>query len=457
MAGNQKGDRIMKSVTKFAYMSMLVAACFFCGCSKGSKSDAGKSTAAAKAYKPLVGADAFAVVVADYGKMHADPLLRAFNDLAEKKSKEIGEAVKADAPEKIPEKLEKYSKMSREDAIRHFYGVEPADIKWGVGALEKFDPAAFAEGYPTNVVAPHLYGVIHSTRPLDLDKIVAAYKELFQAVCESSPETSNAVAQASEEYAKCVSCERIELDGVPAYRLAITDPESGGKIGGLTPLATTICDGKLLVFALSEATLAHVKGLYCGTGPAASAESGIGRELAIPNNVLFRLAMTEIDKFAADLKKAKACADAEEEEKADEDEEDGPVPEDISCARFDVGFDSDKTNLFVRAAADFLRADDAATIAKEAQEGISGSMALLQMMLGLKPELAFVGQILQTLQVANSGNTLAAGISIPYSALEALDSRKLAEAIIEAKKSAPALPFNLPGGGNDDAKDGIFE
>ena len=72
----------MKSVTKFAYMSMLVAACLFCGCSRGNKGDAGKSAAAAKAYKPLVGADAFAVAVADYGKMDGDPLLRAFNDLA---------------------------------------------------------------------------------------------------------------------------------------------------------------------------------------------------------------------------------------------------------------------------------------------------------------------------------------------------------------------------------------
>ncbi len=423
----------MKSVTKFTYMSMFVAVCFFCGCSKCDKSGVEKGESAAKSYKPLVGADAFAVIVADYGKMHADPLLRAFNDLAEKKSKEIGETVKADAPEKIPGKLEKYSKMSREDAIRHFYGVEPSDIKWGVGALEKFDPTACVEGFPTNVVAPHLYGVIHSSRPLDLDKIVTAYKELFLAVCESYPETSNAVAQASEEYAKSISCERVEFDGAPAYRLSFTDSESGEKIGGLTPLATTICDGQLLVFALSEATLAHVKGLYCGTESAASAESGIGRELAIPNNVLFRLAMTEIDKFAADLEKARGCADVEEEEASEEDEEKGPVPEDISCARFDVGFDSDKTNLFVRAAADFLKADDAAKLAKDAQNGISGSMALLQMMLGMKPELAFVGQVLQTLQVADSGNTLAAGISIPYSALEAIDSRKLAEMILEVK------------------------
>ncbi len=447
----------MKSVNKFAYVSILVAASLFCGCSKGDKGGAGQCAQATKTYSPLVGTNAFAVVISDYGKMHGDPLLRAFNDLAEKKSKEIGEAIQTDAPETIPEKLKKYSEMSREEVVRHFYGVEPADLKWGVGALEKFDPVALAEGYPTNIVAPHLYAVIHSARPFDLDKTVAAYKELFQAVCESSPEASNAVAQASEEYAKCVSCERVELDGVPAYRLAITDPASGVKIGGLAPLATTICDGKLLVFALSEDTLAHVKGLYCGTEPAASAESGIGRELAIPNNVLFRLAITEIDKFAADLEKARTCADAEEKEKANADEEDGPAPEDISCARFDVGFDSDKTNLFVRAAADFLKADDAATIAKEAQEGISGSMPLLQMLLGGKPELAFVGQILQTFQVANSGNTLAAAISIPYSALEALDSRKLAEAIIEAQKSAPTLPFNLPGGGNDDVQDDVFE
>jgi hypothetical protein len=433
----------MKSVTKFAFMSMLVAACLFSGCSRENKSDAGKCTA----YKPLVGADAFAVVVADYGKMHADPLLRAFNDLAEKKSKEIGEAIQTDAPETIPEKLKKYSEMSREEVVRHFYGVEPADLKWGVGALEKFDPVALAEGYPTNIVAPHLYAVIHSARPLDLDKIVAAYRELFQAVCESSPEASNAVAQASEEYAKCISFKRDEIDGTPAYRLTITDPDSGKEVNGVAPLATTICDGKLLVFALSDATLAHVKGLYCGTEPSAPANSAIGRELAIPDNVLFRMAVAGIDEFAAALEKISEEAD---------DGDEGPAPDDISCARFDFGFDSDKTNLFIRAAADFIEADEAAKLAKEAQEGITGSMALIQIMLGMKPELAFVGQIIQTIQVANSGSTLAAGISIPYSAIEAIDSRKLAEAIIEAQKSTPTLPINLPGG-NDDVEDDVFE
>ncbi len=125
----------MKSVNKFAYVSILVAAGLFFGCSKCDKGGAGQCAAASKTYKPLVGTNAFAVVVSDYGKMHADPLLRVFNDLAEKKSKEIGEAVKNSSPEALPEKLAKYSEMSQEEVIRHFYGIEPADLKWGVGAL----------------------------------------------------------------------------------------------------------------------------------------------------------------------------------------------------------------------------------------------------------------------------------------------------------------------------------
>ena len=442
----------MKFVERFACMSMLVAACLFCGCSKCDKDGAGQCASVAKTYKPLVGTNAFAVVVADYGKMLSDPLLIAFNDLAEKKSKEISEAINKKSPETVPEKLAKYSEMSRDDAIRHFYGVEPSDIKWGVGAIEKFDPVALAEGFPTNFVAPHVYAVIHSTRPLDIDKIVAAYRELFQAVCESSPETSNAVAQASEEYAKCTSFKRIEIDGIPAYRLTISNPDSGEKINGVAPLATTICDGRLLVFAFSDDTLAHVKGLYGGTEPCASGESAIGRELSIPGNVLLRMAVTGIDDFAAAMKNC-----GKEEDDVDEEEEDGgSVPEEINCARFDVGFDSNKTNLFIRAAADFIEADEAAKLAKEAQEGITGSMALIQIMLGMKPELAFVGQIIQTLQVANSGKTLAAGLSIPYSAIESIDCGKLAEMIIEAQKSTPTLPINLPGG-NDDVEDDVFE
>ena len=441
----------MKLNGKFTYVPLFVAACLFCGCSKCDKGGAGQCAPAAKTYSPLVGTNAFAIVVSDYGRMHADPLFRIFNDLAEKKSKEIGEAVRKGSPEAVPEKLAKYSEMSREDAIRHFYGVEPADLKWCVGAIEKFDPAAIAEGYPTNFAAPHLYAVIHSSRSLDLDKIVAAYRELFQAVCESSPEVSNAVAQAAEEYAKFASFKRSEIDGSPAYRMTINDPDSGERINGVDPLVTTICDGKLLVFAISDGTLAHVKGLYGGTEPSASSDSSIGRELAIPNNVLLRFAVADIDKLASALEKIK-----DDDGEEDDDEDDDVDPEDISCARFDVGFNSDKTNLFIRAAADFADADEAAKLAKEAQDGITGSMALVQMMLGMKPELAFAGQILQTLQVANSGNTLAAGLSIPYSAIEAIDSGKLAETIIEAQKSTPTLPFNLPGG-NDDVEDDVFE
>ena len=36
------------------------------------------------------------------------------------------------------------------------------------------------------------------------------------------------------------------------------------------------------------------------------------------------------------------------------------------------------------------------------------------MAFAMQPELAFVGQILQTLQVASSGSTLAAGFGLPY-------------------------------------------
>jgi hypothetical protein len=85
-------------------------------------------------------------------------------------------------------------------------------------------------------------------------------------------------------------------------------------------------------------------------------------------------------------------------------------------------------------------------------------MGLFQMMLGMKPEFAFVSSILQTLEIRSSGNTLAAGFAIPYSAIESIDCGKLAESAAEAKKNAPALPFPLPGagGGNKD-QDDIFE
>jgi hypothetical protein len=275
----------MKSVIKFAFVTLLAAACLFCGCSK-RKTEEGKAALAGKSYSPLVGTNAFAVVVTDYGKMLGNPLFRIFNDLCERKAKEFGEAFKDVSDEKVPEALAMYSKMTKDEAVRHFYGIEPSDFKWGMGAFEKFDPAALAEGFPTNFVAPHAYGVICAAKPLDIDHIVKAYRELFEAACASNAEMSNACAQASAQYGKCLSCERTEIDGVSAYRLTVTDPDSGEKIGGIAPVATTICDGKLLVVALSDATLAHVKGLFDGTEPAASAESEIGRELALPNDVL---------------------------------------------------------------------------------------------------------------------------------------------------------------------------
>ena len=442
----------MKSVIKFAFVTLLAAACVFCGCSK-RKAEGGKAAPSEKLYNPLVGTNAFAVVVTDYGKMLGNPLFRVFDELCERKAKEFGEAFKNASDEKVPEALAKYSKMTKAEAVRHFYGIEQSDFKWGMGALEKFDPAALAAGFPTNFVAPYAYGVICAAKPLDLDHIVKAYRELFEAACASNAEMSNACAQASATYGKCLSCERVEIDGVPAYRLTVAGPDSGEKIGGIAPVATTICGGKLLVVALSDATLAHVKGLFDGTEPAASAESEIGRELALPNDVLCRVAVRGIDELASAL----ACAKGGEAEDEDADKDGGLKPDDIRSARFDVGFDSSKTNLFLRVATELGDAEEASTFAREAQEGITGSMGLLQMMLGMKPEFAFVGPILQTLEVRSSGNTLAAGIAIPYSALERIDCGKLAESAAEAKKNAPALPFPLPGAGGDKDQDDIFE
>ena len=293
----------MKSVYSFSCTSMLVAACLFCGCSRENAKAPGSGASAPKSYEPLVGTNAFAVAVCDDRKAHSNQPLLAFCDLVGKKSREITDAISAEFPDKVSEKLAKYYGMSCDDAIRHFYGVEPSDIKWRVCALEKFDPAAIAEGYPTNFVAPHLYAAVHSARPLDLDKIVAAYREFFEALRDPGSEASNAVAQAYGECEKYVSCERLEIGGAPAYRLSLTDPESGEKINGISPLATTICGGNLLVFAISDATLAHVKGLYAGTEPSAPADSAMGRELAIPDDILFRVAVTDIDKFVPALGK----------------------------------------------------------------------------------------------------------------------------------------------------------
>ena len=439
----------MKSVIKFSVLPLLAAASLFCGCSKGEAGDGGKAAPAEKSYDPLVGTNAFAVVVADYGKMQGNPLLCAFNDLCERKAKEFGEAFKDAADEKVPEALAKYGKMTKDEAIRHFYGIEPTDFKWGMGVLEKFDPAALVSGCPTNVVAPPAYGVICAARPLDLDHVVKAYRELFEAVRASNAEMSNACAQASAQYGKCLACERTEIDGAPAYRLTVTDPESGEKIGGASPLATTICGGKLLVVALSDAMLAHVKGLFDGSEPAAPAESAIGRELSLPNDVLFRMAVRGIDEFASAL----ACA----KNGKGKDNHGGINPNDFRSGRLDVGFDTSKTNLFLRVATELDDPTEAATFAKEAQEGITGAMGLLQLLLGMKPEFAFVGPILQTLEVRSSGNTLAAGIAISYAVLEGIDCRKLAESVAEAKKNAPALPFPLPGAGDDDDDENVIK
>ena len=423
----------MKSVTKFAYMSMLAAACLSCGCG-GRKEEV-------RLFQPLAGKDALAVAVVDYGKMRENPSFRSFKELAEKKGIEFNEAMQKGQSKMLSEKLARYGKMTGDDFIREFYGVEPSDLKWSMWALEKFDPKTFAEDFPKNVKAPHMYAVLYSVRPLDLDKIVNSYGDLFKAICEADPSSKEAFANASEEISKVISSERIELDGALAYRFTLTDTDSGEKIGGISPIVTTINGGTMLVFALSDATLAHVKGLYDGTVPSASPDSAIGREMALPDNVLFRFAFSGINDFF------KACMEAEGED-FDDDEE--FTPADLGSARIDVGFDTAKDSAFLRAAADFIKAEQAADLAKEADEGLGQVKMAAGLMLMAQRELAWLSPVLQTLEVANSGNTLAAGFSIPRSAIESFDAPKMAEMILDAQKKSGAVPFGFSDDDDDD-------
>ena len=427
----------MKSVTKLANMSMLVAACLSCGCGRNTPE---------KTYTPKVGKDTLAVAVTDYSHMFQDPSFRAFQELASRKCREIGEAVQDEKAKELSAKLEKYYKMSQDDYIREFYGVEPTDLKWSVWAIDKFDPDEVVKDAPKNVKAPHCYAVLYSARKIDLDKVVDAYRGLFQTMCDADSDFKDAVAEMTEALTNVVSYERVELDGVPAYRFTLTDDDTGEKIGGISPLVTTINDGKMVVFAISDPTLAYVKGLYDGSEPAAAEDSAIGRELALPENLLGRLAIVGIDEFA------KVCK-GDDGDGEDEEDDDDFEPDDLSCARFDLGFDTAKNSLFMRAAADFVKADQAAALAKEAEEGIGGFKMVAALMLSSQKAFTWCAPILQTLEIANSGNTLAAGLSIPYSAVESIDAAKMAEAILEAQKGASSLPLGAFGGADDDDDD----
>ncbi len=445
----------MKAVITFAFSSLFAAAAMFCGCSRQKPGDASASEASAeKTYRPLVGTNAFAIMFSDSARSLADPVAQAFQSLAERKAKELNEVLSAETPEKIPASLAKYSSMSQAESIRHFLGLEPEELKWTLAALEKFDPSLLmGDSFPTNAVLPHAYEVCCAARPFDLDKTAHAVRDLLKDMCEADAEFSNSWAQASEEMSKVFAVEREELDGAVAYRFSVTNPETGEKIAGMSPIVTTLGGGKLLVLAVSEKTLAHVKALYDGDEPAA-VDSAIARELNLPENVHARFAVTGIDDLVSALEQAATDS--------------GDVPAgifgddslgDVRLFRFDFGVDAAKTNLFLRAAVDFAKDETAAEIAREAQEGISSAMPLAQMMFTMQPDLAFVGQILQTLQVASSGSTVAAGLGIPYAVLEGIDCQKLAKKIAEAKEKAPKLPFSLPGSGDDgdEAEDGATD
>ncbi len=445
----------MKSIVSFS-LSMVFAAAVLCvGCSRQKPEGVSGPEATERIYRPLVGTNAFAIVFSDGAKSFADPVARAFRTLAERKAREFNAAFLVESGRKMPASLAKYSAMSKAESIRHFFGLEPEDMKWSLAAFEKFDPNLFlGDSFPTNAALPHVYAVCYAARPFDLDKTVQAVRDMFKAMCEADAEVGDVWAQASEEMAKILAVERVEHDGAAAYRFTVSSPETGGKIAEISPIATTLGGGKLLVLATSEKTLAHVKALYEGTEPAA-ADSAVVRELNLPENVHARFAVVGIGDLVSALEQAAVDS--------------GDVPfgmfggspfDDVRLFRFDMGVDAAQTNLFLRAAVEFAKEETAAELAKEAQEGIAGAMPLAQMAFAMQPEFAFVGQILQTLQVASSGSTVAVGLGIPYAVVEGVDFRKLAEKAAEAQKQTPNLPFGLPGAdANDDeaVEDDVFD
>ena len=446
----------MKSVITFAFSPLFAAVILFCGCSRQKPGDASAPEAPAeRTYQPLVGTNAFAIMFTDSAKSFADPVAQAFQSLAERKGREFNEALAAETGEKMSASLAKYNAMSQADSMRHFFGLEPEDMKWCLAAFEKFDPTLFlGDSFPTNAVLPHVYEVFYAARPFDLDKTAQAVRDLFKDMCGADAEFSNSWAQASEKMSKVFAVERGEHAGAVAYRFTVTNPETGEKIAGASPIVTTLGGGKLLVLAASEKTLAHVKALYDGEEPAAAADSAVVRELNLPANVHARFVVTGIDELVSALEQAATDS--------------GDVPAgifgddslgDVRLFRFDVGVDAAQTNLFLRAAVEFAKEETAAELAKEAQEGISSAMPLAQMMFAMQPELAFVGQILQTLQVASSGPTVAAGLGLPYAVLEGVDCQKLAQKAAEVKKQASGLPFGLPGSGSggESVEDDVFD
>ena len=434
--------------------SLLLGALVFAGgcCGKKKQGCAARPDGAkAAAVVPHIGTNALAVIYQDYAKSGRSTAVTAFTALLERKQREFNAAVlEAGGTNTYPEAVRKYTEMTADEMFRFIYGVDRSELKWHVGVLEKFSPDIFDDEVAGEITLPNFYSASYSAKPLDLDRAVKAGEEIRKAFIASDPALSNAFSTIAE----VISAERFESEGTCAFRISVCNPVTKEKLGGVAPVVTTLCDGHLVVLASSEGTLEKVRGLYAGKEPEAPADSAIARELDLPANVLFRLAVPELGKFLADIEKDEDDDD-DKDGKDDGEDDDGEFkPEDVKSFRLELAVDDASTNLFFRAAAELSKEEIAQMAVDEVSKGVSSATTMLPMLALAKPELSFLAPLVQGVTASRSGGTAAVGISIAYATLEAVDAKALARLAAEAEALKGALPA---GGGSDDDDENIFE
>ena len=431
---------------------LLLGALVFAGGCRGEKTTCVARNAGAKAVAvvPHVGTNAFAVIYQDYTKSERSAAVNAFTALLERKQREFNDAVSETRGDvTLPEAVRKYTDMTSDEMFRFIYGVEASDLKWNVGVLEKFSPDIFDSEDPEDFSLPNFSSVTYAAKPFDLDRAWKAGMEVRTAFMASDPAISNAFCSLAEAF----SAERFESDGVCAFRISVINPVTKEKLDNIAPVVTTLCDGRLLVFASSEEMLEKVRGLYAGKEPDAPADSAFARELDLPESVLFRLAIPELGKFLAELD------DGDDDDEADDDDDDAAGddeldPEDVKSLRLELAADDATTNLFFRVAAELANEGLAKQVVDDVNSGFASAAAMLPMLAMARPDLSFLPSLIQGFKTSSVGSTAAFGISIAYATLEAIDFKALARLAVEADALKNALPS---GGGDDDDDDNIFE
>ena len=429
--------------------SLLMGALVFAGGCCGEKLRCAAENGGAKtaAVVPHVGTNAFAILYQDYTKSERSTAVNAFTDLLERKQREFNDAVSETRDVKLPEAVSKYTEMTSDEMFRSLYGIETGDLKWHVGVLDKFSPDIFDGEDADDISLPDFYSATYAAKPFDLDRAWKVGEEIRTAFMASDPAISNAFCSIAE----VISAERFESDGACAFRISVFNPATKEKLVNIAPVVTTLCEGRLLVLASSEGMLEKVRGLYAGEEPDAPADSPFARELDLPENVLFRMAVPELGKFLAELD-ADGDDDGESEDGEADDDELGP--ESVKSLRLELAADDATTNLFFRVAAELPNEDMAKQVVDDINMSFSSAATMLPVLAMAKPELSFLPSLCEGFKTSSVGSTAALGISIAYSTLEAIDFKALARLAAEAEALKGALPA---GDGSDDDDENIFE